>query len=78
VAVRGLGRLEYWPAAARVARLLRDPVWVVRREAALTLRALGATGTLLLRRALSDDDGFARAVARQVLDLPDRRPDLVA
>ena len=77
-ATRGLGRLEYWPAAARAARLLRDPAWVVRSEAALTLRALGATGNMLLQRALSDDDAFARDAARQVLDLPGARPELAA
>ena len=77
-AVRGLGRLEYWPAAARAALLLRDPAWVVRSAAALTLRAFGATGLLLLRRALMDDDPFARDAARQVLDLPGTRSELAA
>lgn len=78
MAVRGLGRLEYWPAAARVARSLRDPAWAVRSEAALTLRTLGTTGLLLLQRALGDDDAFARDAARQVLDLPGARPELAA
>ncbi|CCG02698.1 HEAT repeat domain-containing protein [Blastococcus saxobsidens] len=77
-AVRGLGRLEYWPAAAQVARLLSDPAWDVRSEAALTLKALGSTGLLLLHRALMNDDPFARDAARRVLDLPDARPELAA
>lgn len=73
-AVRGLARLAYWPVAPRTAAMLRDPAWTVRREAALALRALGPTGTLLLRRALVDQDAFARDAARQVLDLPARQP----
>jgi HEAT repeat protein len=68
--VGGLARLEYWPVAPQIATMLRDPAWNVRREAALALRALGPTGTLLLRRALTDRDAFARDAARQVLDLP--------
>lgn len=77
-AARGLARLAYWPAAGRVARLLRDSAWVVRSEAAVTLRALGATGTLFLERALTGDDAFARDAARQVLDLPGGRPEMAA
>jgi len=73
-AVRGLARLTYWPVAPRTAAMLRDPAWTVRREAALALRGLGPTGTLLLRRALEDQDPFARDAARQVLDLPVRHP----
>lgn len=67
-AVRGLGALGHWPAAASLAALLRDPAWIVRRDSALALRALGAPGTLLLRRALRDEDAFARDIARQTLD----------
>lgn len=69
-ALGALARLEYWPAAAQVALLLRDPAWPVRSEAGLALRALGPTGTLLLRRALDDEHQLAREVARHVLDLP--------
>jgi hypothetical protein len=32
---------------------------------------LGAPGELLLERALRDEDGFARDMARQTLDLPE-------
>jgi len=53
-----------------VSLLLRDQAWVVRREAALALRAMGAPGTLLLRRALTSDDRFAADMAKQVLGLP--------
>ncbi len=70
-ASQALGRLGYWPAAPRLAPLLRDLVWSVRREAGLALRAFGAPGVLYLRRLLSDDDPFAVDMARQILDLPD-------
>jgi len=64
----GLGALGHWPAAAPLAARLRDPAWIVRRDSALALRGLGAPGILLLRRALRDDDAFARDIARQTLD----------
>jgi HEAT repeat protein len=69
-AAHALGKLEHWPAAASLAALLRDPAWDVRRAAALALRAMGAPGLLLLRRSTSDEDRFARDIARQALELP--------
>jgi hypothetical protein len=66
-----LGRLGHWPEAPALAALLRDPAWRVRRDAALALRALGPAGSLLLERALRDEDRFARDMARQTLDLPE-------
>jgi HEAT repeat protein len=69
-AVEGLGKLGHWPAAPALAAALRDPAWEVRRQAALALRALGGPGLVLLRRALADEDRYARDMARQVLDLP--------
>jgi hypothetical protein len=69
-ALEGLGNLGYWPAGPAIADALRDPAWEVRRQAALALRALGAPGLVLLRRALMDDDRYARDMARQLLDLP--------
>ena len=70
-AAHAVGELGHWPAAPVLADLLRDRAFPVRREAALALRRLGAPGMLLLRRALSDANGFASDMARQVLDLPD-------
>jgi HEAT repeat protein len=70
-AARALGALGYWPAARRLATALRDQEWTVRRESALALRAVGAPGILFLRRALSEKDGFAADIARQVLDIPE-------
>ena len=72
-AVEGLGSLAHWPAGPAIAGALRDPAWEVRRQAALALRALGAPGIVLLRRALVDQDRYARDMARQVLDLPGAR-----
>ena len=71
VAAQALGRLGHWPAAPALTRALRDAAWDVRREAGLALKALGSPGVLLLRRSLSDDDVFARDMARQVLDIPE-------
>jgi HEAT repeat protein len=68
-AAQSLGKLGYWPAAAHIAPLLRDPSWVVRLEAGQALRTLGAPGILFLRRFLADDDKFAADMARQVLDV---------
>ncbi len=70
-AARALGALGHWPAASRLATALRDQEWTVRRESALALRAVGAPGILFLRRALSEKDGFASDMARQVLDIPE-------
>ena len=50
---------------------LRDPSWRVRRDAAVALRTLGGPGRMMLERALRDEDGFARDMARQTLDLPE-------
>jgi len=69
-AAKALGRLAHWPATAALATCLRDPSWDVRRAAAIALKAMGAVGILLLRRALADPDRFARDMARQILQLP--------
>jgi hypothetical protein len=69
-AVKGLGKLGHWPAAPQIAPRLRDPAWIVRREAGLALRTLGGPGLIYLRRYLQDDDRFAADMARQILDLP--------
>jgi hypothetical protein len=66
-----LGRMRYWQAGSLLAERLRDQRWVVRRDAGLALRALGAAGTLLLRKALKGDDRFAADMAEQVLGLPE-------
>lgn len=68
-ALRALGGLAHWPAASRVARLVHDPVWDVRRQAALCLRAFGAPGTIFLRQLRHSGDPAAASVARYALDL---------
>ena len=68
-ALRALAGLAHWPAAPAVARRLHDAAWDVRRQAALTLRALGAPGLIFLRRSRDGDDQVAAAVARYALDL---------
>ena len=70
-AVHGLGRMQHWQAGSQLAECLRDSTWHVRREAGLALRAIGAPGSLLLRRALKSDDRFAADMAQLVLDLPE-------
>jgi HEAT repeat protein len=69
-AAQALGRMQYWAAGSLLSECLRDSAWRVRKEAGLALRAIGAPGTLLLRRALKSDDRFAADMAQQVLDLP--------
>ena len=63
--------MHYWQAGSLLAERLRDQRWRVRREAGLALRAIGAAGTLFLRKALKGDDRFAADMAQQVLDLPE-------
>ena len=70
-AAHGLGRMQYWQSGSQLAESLRDSTWRVRREAGLALRAIGAPGALLLRRALKGDDRFASDMAQLVLDLPE-------
>lgn len=72
-AAEGLGHVGHWPATPRITALLADPAWGVRHAAGGALRRMGAPGALYLRLALADPDDFARDMARQVLDLPDRR-----
>lgn len=70
-AVRSLGDLNHWPAAATLAPLLGDLAFTVRQETGRALKKMGAPGVLLLRKARSSTDRFARDTARQVLDVPD-------
>jgi HEAT repeats len=76
-AVRALGRVGHWPAAGRIAELLSDRAWIVRRDAAIALRSLGPPGQMLLRRSLRSTDLFAADMARQVLDLPAASTDVL-
>ncbi|MGD0312570.1 MAG: HEAT repeat domain-containing protein [Acidimicrobiales bacterium] len=65
-AAAGLARLCYWPAAASVERVLSHTSWELRRQAIVTLSALGAPGLILLR-AQASDRGPAADMASQAL-----------
>jgi len=67
-AAAALATLSYWPAAARVEPLLSHVSWDIRKQAALTLLALGAPGTILLA-ATAPGDGPGAEMARQALEL---------
>jgi len=67
-AAAGLAKLAYWPAAADVEVLLSHPSWDLRRQAGMTLLALGAPGTVLLR-ATAPGEGPAAEMAIQALQL---------
>ncbi len=67
-AAAGIGRLHYWHGATAVEPLLSHPAWDVRKQAAMTLLALGAAGTVLLR-ADSPGRGPAAEMSVQALEL---------
>ena len=67
-AIDGLGKMSYWSGAAAVEALLHHPSWAVRRQAAMTLLALGAPGTVLLR-ADAPGQGPAAEMARHALQI---------
>jgi HEAT repeat protein len=67
-ATAGVGQLAFWPGAVDVEPLLNHESWDLRRQAALTLLALGAPGTILLR-ANAPGEGPAAQMAVQALQL---------
>jgi HEAT repeat protein len=67
-AAAGLAKLAFWPGAADVEPLLSHPAWDLRKQAGLTLLALGAPGSVLLR-ATALGDGPAAEMAIQTLQL---------
>ena len=58
-AASAMGRLNHWPAAPAVAKLIGDTDWNVRKQAVLALDALWAPGKLLLRRSLTGGRALA-------------------
>ena len=73
-AARALGTLGHWPAGPKVARLMQDSSFEVRRASGMALKAMGAPGEVLLRRVTHGDDRYAAAMARHVLDTPGAIP----
>jgi HEAT repeat protein len=67
-AAAGLQKVSYWPGAASVEPLLDHEWWELRKQAGLTLLALGAPGEILLR-VNSPGDGPAAEMAVQALEL---------
>lgn len=73
-AARALGVLSHWLAGPRLAKLVSDRTFEVRREAALALKSMGATGEVLLRKLTREDDRYAAAMAKHVLESPGTVP----
>ncbi len=67
-AAAGLGKLAFWAGAAAVEIILSHPSWELRKQAGMTLLALGAPGTILLR-ADAAGVGPAAEMAVQSLQL---------
>jgi HEAT repeat protein len=67
-AAAGIEALSYWPAAASIEPLLGHPVWELRKQAGLTLLALGAPGSIFLRTN-APGEGPAAEMAVQALEL---------
>jgi HEAT repeat protein len=67
-ATAGLAKLQYWPSAPDVEGLLGHESWDLRKQAGMTLLALGAPGTILLR-ANAPGGGPAAEMALQALQL---------
>ena len=67
-AATGIAPLEFWPGAANIEPLLGHPWWELRKQAGLTLLALGAPGAILLRTT-APGDGLAAEMAVQALQL---------
>ena len=68
-AAGAIGRLAALELAPHLAAKLSDPAWIVRREAGTSLARMAPVGTMLLRVHLTDEDRFARDMARQILDI---------
>lgn len=68
-AAMGMGELGHWQGARLVVRQLSDRSWDVRYAAGRALLLMGPPGELLLRRALKDENPFARDMARHTLDV---------
>lgn len=66
-AAEALGHLSHWPAGPALARLLGEPDWTLRYQAAQALRALGPPGLLFLRQIAEQQEHAGASLARLVL-----------
>ena len=67
VAAEGLGRLRHLRAAPRLAQMMQDSSWDVRRASGIALYALGASGQVVLRQKTKSTDRYAADMAQLVL-----------
>ena len=68
-AAKSLGRIGDEETIAPLAACLEDRSWWVRYNSAYALAALGATGKAELERVVGAQEGFARDIAMQVLEM---------
>ena len=68
-AAKALGKLAIKRSVPALERVLDDPAWWVRANAAGALRELGEPGHAALERALEHEDRYARDRAREALAL---------
>jgi HEAT repeats len=64
----GIAKLSYWPGGAAVEPFLGHPSWELRKQAGLTLLALGAPGEILLR-SVAPGLGLSGEMAFRALQL---------
>ena len=67
VAAEGVGRLRHLSAAPKLAQLMQDSSWDVRRASGVALYAMGASGQIVLRQMTRSPDRYAADMASLVL-----------
>jgi len=67
VAAEGLGRLRHLAAAPKLAQMMQDSSWDVRRASGVALHDMGASGQVVLRHMTRSPDRYAADMATLVL-----------
>lgn len=67
IAAEGLGRLRHLRAAPKLAQMMQDGSWDVRRASGIALYAMGASGQVVLRQMTRNPDRYAADMAQLVL-----------
>ena len=67
IAAEGLGRLRHLGAAPKLAQMMQDSSWDVRRASGVALYAMGASGQVVLRQMTRSPDRYAADMAKLVL-----------